>query len=80
MIKIVSGGAFRISIHTDDHDPPHVHVIGSGGQAKVKLSGDGDAPVLMKADGLKTSDVRKALDLVEMHQDMLWAAWKKIHG
>ena len=80
MIRIVGEGSFRILIYTRDHEPAHVHVLGSGGEAKVQLGLDGEPPILIEAQRLKRSDVRKAVDLVEVHQDMLWTAWRRIHG
>jgi hypothetical protein len=32
---------FRFVIFTNDHAPPHVHVFGQGGEAKIVLEGRG---------------------------------------
>lgn len=66
-------------IFSDDHEPAHVHVFGDG-EAKINLIGMNGAPELVWADALKRSDVRRAMAIVQDHQEEFLARWRNIHG
>jgi hypothetical protein len=66
-------------IFSDDHEPAQVHVFGDG-QVKINLIGAPGQPDLVWADGMKRSDIRRALKLVAERRDELLLAWKAIHG
>ncbi len=66
-------------IFLDDHEPAHVHVFGAG-QAKINLLGSDGGPELIWAFGMKRGDIRRALQVVVEHQDILMARWREIHG
>ncbi|MBN9305946.1 MAG: hypothetical protein BGO82_01065 [Devosia sp. 67-54] len=79
MIVILRAHGLRIVIFTDDHPPPHVHVIGDG-QAKIRLAEVGGKPEVLEATGMKASSLKKALQAVTDHQEMLMERWRQIHG
>jgi Domain of unknown function (DUF4160) len=64
MVAIYRAHGLRIVIFVDDHEPAHVHVFGGDGQAKINLTGEGGQPELMWAEGMKRSDVRRAMNIV----------------
>jgi hypothetical protein len=41
MITVHRAHGFRFVIFPNDHSPPHVHVFGHGGEAKIVLEGTG---------------------------------------
>lgn len=67
MVTIHRAHGLRVIIFTDDHEPAHVHVFGDG-QAKINLIGPEGVPVLVRAEGLKGNEVRRAMQLVRDHQ------------
>ncbi len=75
MITVLRKGGFRVVIFSDDHEPAHVHVFGDG-EAKIDIIG----PHLVWAVGMKSSDVRKSVKLVEENQYELLERWAEIHG
>lgn len=77
MITILREAGFRIVIFTDDHEPAHVHVYGDG-DAKVQIAGE--RAELVWVVGMKASDIRKMMTIVERNRDRLLAAWQDIHG
>jgi len=65
-------------IFTNDHSPPHVHVFGQGGEAKIMLEG----PTGMRLDwvvGISGGDLRKLIREVQRTREHLVAMWRRIH-
>ncbi len=79
MVTIHRADGFSVVIFTDDHEPAHVHVFGDG-HAKINLSGSDGDPELVWADGMKRSDVRRALRIVLECKHAFLARWREIHG
>ena len=79
MVTVLRGSGFRVIIFLDDHLPGHVHVFGDG-HAKINLAGPGGECELVWVEGMKRSEVRKALQLVEDHRADLLLRWRDIHG
>jgi hypothetical protein len=78
MPEVFRTHGWSFTIYPDDHDPPHVHVLGPGWMIKVALS---EPPDLMVIIGKPTrKDARKALRQVREHLGELVAGWEKIHG
>ncbi|HEX8625325.1 MAG TPA: DUF4160 domain-containing protein [Allosphingosinicella sp.] len=69
----------RFSIHTDDHEPAHVHVYGDG-ELKIVIRGDEGLPLITYAVGMKANDRRRAMDVVLESQDAFLARWDEIQG
>ncbi len=79
MITILRVSGLRFIIFANGHEPAHVHVFGDG-EAKINLLGLQGQPVLVWADGMKRSDVRRAMRAAQEWQDVLIARWNEIHG
>lgn len=79
MVTVHREVGYRFVIHTDDHEPAHVHVIGAG-ELKVTIRGMGGLPEIVSAVGVKMRDRRRIMDVVRDRQDALLAAWRAIHG
>jgi len=79
MVTVYRGRGMRAVIFLDDHEPAHVHAFGDG-QAKINLLGKDGLPKLVWADGMKRSEVRRAMKIVIERQAEFLAKWKEIHG
>ena len=79
MATILRIRGLRVVIYSNDHPPPHVHVIGSGREAKVRLS-EHEHPSLMTNEGLTRRQLATALAEIERNRELLLKRWKEIHG
>jgi len=79
MVTIYRAYGLRVVIFVDDHEPAHVHVFGDG-QAKINLVGRDGQPELIWAEGMKRSEVRRAMQIVSEQRDAFLAQWRNIHG
>ncbi len=79
MVVVLRRHGLRVVIYRDDHPPAHVHVAGDS-EAKIDLIGVDGTPKLLFADGLKRSDIRRAMDMVVGNRDDLLRRWREIHG
>lgn len=79
MVTIWRGYGLRVVIFVNDHEPAHVHVFGAE-EAKINLLGSGREPELVWADGMKRTDVRRAIEIVTEHKSLFLARWNEIHG
>jgi hypothetical protein len=68
---------FDFRMYPNDHNPPHVHAYGHGGEAKIELGGPGGARVVF-ARGLTKAALRRAKDEVTVHREALMAAWERV--
>ena len=73
-------GAFRVMIYTDDHGPPHVHVVGKGGTVTFFLRHESRSVSIRSNDGISRADVRAIATFLEENLDILCQAWERIHG
>ena len=80
MITILRAHGLELAIYTHDHPPPHVHVYGGDGKAKIALTGKSGKPQLLRSSGLKANDLRRALSVVTLHRSELLQMWRKTHG
>jgi Domain of unknown function (DUF4160) len=60
------------------HGPPHVHVFGQGGEAKISLEDAG--PKLGWVAGISRSDIRRILREARRERARLIEMWRQIHG
>lgn len=67
----------RFVIYSNDHMPAHVHVVGSGCEAKVQLQ---DMMEVVWSVGFKPSDLRRITAELAREREMLLAKWDEIHG
>jgi hypothetical protein len=79
MVTIFRAHGLKVVIFVDDHEPAHVHVFPDG-QAKINLVGSEGKPELIWAEGMKRSDVRRAMAIVVEQQKAFLARWRDIHG
>lgn len=77
MVVIHRERGLRFVIYTMDHEPAHVHVFGDG-EMKVEVAGG--LPRLVWSIGMKTSERRRAMDIVLERQAEFLARWREIHG
>lgn len=73
-------GSWSVAIHTDDHPPPHVHVIRGSGDVKVQLEGPGGDPEVVRIRNVNDRDAWRALAIVYEYQDEFLEQWRFIHG
>lgn len=77
MPTILRIDGFAVRIYPNDHQPPHVHVIGANGEAVVSLDG---SSALIHTAGLSRKEVSAACEIVATHIQELVEAWEAIHG
>jgi hypothetical protein len=79
MVTVHRAFGFRFAIYANDHGPPHVHVLGAGGAARILLTGPGG----VRPDwivGIGRADLRRILREVERQKGQLLREWRRIHG
>lgn len=75
MPTIIRENGFRIVIYTNDHEPPHIHALKAGTEARIFLD-----PVSLWDSNMKSKDARQAVEIVEANHDILLEKWYEIHG
>jgi hypothetical protein len=71
---------FRVVIYTNDHWPPHIHVIGAGREARIALGGVGQWPSIVTNEGLSRRELAAALVEIDRNRELLIERWREIHG
>jgi Domain of unknown function (DUF4160) len=71
MPTLLRQNGFDVRMYFDDHDPAHVHVFKSGGQAKVELGSAERLPSLIMVQGMSIKDAKRAIEIVTEHQSKL---------
>jgi hypothetical protein len=66
-------GSYRIMLFAEDHNPPHVHVIGRDFQAKVRIR---DADIF--AGMIPPRHRREALRWIVENRDRLLEKWNEL--
>lgn len=79
MVSVFRAQGLRIQIYADDHEPAHVHVFGDG-RLKIDLGGADEAPRATWSRGMKTGDIRRAMQIVVEQKAFLIEKWSEIHG
>jgi hypothetical protein len=79
MVTVHRAYGFRFVMFTNDHDPPHVHVFGQGGEAKLVLERSSGVRIEWAA-GISRTDLQKIKLEAERQQALLIQTWAKIHG
>lgn len=70
----------RVVIYPNDHSPPHVHVIGSGGEAIFTLHCPDGPPTLRECFGFSGTLARHIARNLQPHLSVFCDHWKAIHG
>jgi Domain of unknown function (DUF4160) len=71
---------WRIVIFTNDHRPPHVHVIGPEESARFELLCDLGKEKLMDSIGFKLAQLQQIEVYLLSHIERLCSEWERIHG
>jgi len=79
MVTIVRYRSVRVVIYPDDHDPPHVHVIGDGETKIVLGHSPQDIEVIYSAN-TKKREQRDAETAVRDNHTLLMQRWSEING
>ncbi|MGA3002277.1 MAG: DUF4160 domain-containing protein [Acetobacteraceae bacterium] len=79
MVTVHYAFGFRFVIFANDHTPPHVHVFGHGGEAKIDLAADGGAHVTWERN-ISRADLRRILIEARDHHQAPQEAWRRMHG
>ena len=70
----------RVVIYSNDHRPPHIHVIGSGREAVFNLQCP-HGPLALRANyGFSGRDLAKMIDKLTAQLTVFCYEWKQIHG
>lgn len=77
MITVLRAHGLQFAVYVDDHEPPHVY---GDGQAKILLVGANGLPELLRTEGMKKGDLRKAMKAVLENRERLLGVWSDIHG
>ncbi len=72
--------AYRVVIYPNDHQPAHVHVIGSDGEAIFNLNGPAGPLTLRETVGFKPVDLAKIKAELTKNVVNLCTDWNRIHG
>lgn len=80
MATIFRVRGLRVVIYSNDHWPPHVHVVGPDREARIELCGQGKPPSLVTNNGLSRSQLTAALVEIAQHRELLLQRWREIHG
>lgn len=75
MPTIVEQDGLKLKINANDHRPPHVHVEGRGGSARINLN----TMASMGKASFSKSDLKKIKALVKLYRDELMEAWNEFH-
>ncbi|HEX8472704.1 MAG TPA: DUF4160 domain-containing protein [Pyrinomonadaceae bacterium] len=79
MATILRKNGFDFRIYTNDHRPPHVHVIKGDGEVVIELGDEHSPPLIREIYSMRDRDVASAYDLVIEYQIRLLEAWRRIH-
>lgn len=78
MVAVHLAYGFRFVIFTNDHSPPHVHVFGQGGEAKITL--EGPAGITLEwVVGISGGDLRKVMREVQRERQRLISTRRNMH-
>lgn len=80
MATILRVRGLRIVIYSNDHWPPHVHVIGARGKARIVLGDACEHPSVRWNSGLSSGDLAAVLAEIERNRELLRQRWREIHG
>lgn len=69
MGEIGRAGPFRLRVRSNDHEPPHVHVVRKDWEGEVIVALD-DLSVIEERGSISNRDVRRAVQLVRDNRNM----------
>lgn len=71
---------WRVVIFSNDHRPPHVHVIGTNEHARFELLCDLGQVQLLSSIGFGTGSLKQVAGYLLRHLAQLCNEWGRIHG
>ena len=80
MPTVLTHRSYGVVIHTNDHRPAHVHVVGSGCEAVLDLHCPDGPPELRESMGLGVKEVNRIAENVQANLEMLCHSWRMTHG
>ena len=75
MPTLLNINGFKFFFYANEHPPAHVHVMNSGGWAKVEL----ETSVVVYSS-LKKQELRECLELLRLHREEFLEAWNDWFG
>ncbi|HVF49760.1 MAG TPA: DUF4160 domain-containing protein [Pyrinomonadaceae bacterium] len=79
MPTILRRNGFVFRVYTNDHRPPHVHVIKGDGEVIIELGDENSEPLLRQVYGMRDRDVASAFNLTVEFKTELLEGWRRIH-
>ena len=70
----------RVAIYSNDHRPPHVHVMGAGREAVFLLNASGETPTLRGNLGFTTGELNRIAAILAENSVRLRAEWERLHA
>ena len=80
MPTIMRIGGLRVVVYPNDHRPPHVHVIGGGGEAVFNLNCPNGPVALRETVGFSRTQLQRIADALNANLASGCAAWEDVHG
>lgn len=74
--KVFTLGQLDFVIYPKDHEPPHVHVKSTYGEAVLTI----ETQELMKVFGFRKATVNRIQDEVRRRRDELMEVWNEMQG
>ena len=70
---------FRFLVWPNDHPPPHVHAHYGDEKAVIDIGTGEVPPSIRDPRTMRPPNLRRALDIVRRHQDLMLRGWEKYH-
>lgn len=82
MVTVHRERGFQVVLYPGDkeHTPPHVHVFYGDEETKIALGDEDTAPWVWQVLEMRKPNVRRALAIVEEHQERFREIWRTYHG
>ncbi len=64
-------GRFNVKVYPHDHKPPHVHIVGPDGEAKISL----DKFQCLSCKGFSEKDIQRLIVFLKQNESEIWEAW-----
>lgn len=71
MPTLLNLNGFKFFFYANEHDPMHIHVSKGDEFAKIEL-----ATIKVTRNTLKPKDLKQALEITEIHQQLFMEAWR----
>lgn len=65
----------KIIIRTNDHYPPHVHILRGDAKAKIEIL----SRKICASRGFSRNDLRRIVEFLAQNEELLMEAWNEIH-